>query len=494
MSFLASLMPSITFLLPLAFVALLPALGLLIILVRRSSVGGVPFRYIDDLMAVYGRGRIIPRMLFLFAAIALAAGVVVFAHPALVTDHEEVSRDGIDVALVLDISKSMLAEDIHPSRIEAAKKTMSDFISKMPDGDRVSVTVFAGRSYASVPPTWDHDAAAEIVRSVSTDAIHQEIPGLSGTAIGDGILTALNMLDAKVRTSANPRDQVIILLTDGAANMGIHPEIAARYAAEKHVRIYTIGIGDPNGSDLYVTDQNGNKQYFVDGMGQHVRADLDQKMLQRIADDTGGRSWIVSDADALNNIFKALAGLHHGEAHSTVQHVHTPYSRPFAIMLLVAVIGYALLSFLWEGYSYYLSSTRPELFSYVARDVLFFFAILSLVVSVVGFRIPWFDSLLTNESVDVVFLLDTSQSMAVMDGDPVGQMSRLDRAKSFIDTFVKAHPEDRYGLVAFAGHPVMITPVTSDTDFFLTTVAGVNTRTIEEQGSDIVAAISRVVK
>lgn len=140
--------------------------------------------------------------------------------------------------LVMDISKSMLAEDIAPNRIEAAKKTIDTFLQRL-DSDRVGILLFAGKPFASVPLTFDYDAVRTVFTDISTDSINQTIPGLSGTAIGDAILSATDTLD---RNAEKNRTKTIILLTDGEANIGIDPTIATKYAHEKHVRIYTIGI------------------------------------------------------------------------------------------------------------------------------------------------------------------------------------------------------------------------------------------------------------
>jgi Ca-activated chloride channel family protein len=120
--------------------------------------------------------------------------------------------------LVVDISKSMLAEDITPNRIEAAKKTIDTFLSKI-ETDRVGIILFAGKPFASVPLTFDYDAVRNILSEVNTDNINQTIPGLSGTAIGDAILSATDTLKRNEKNDEKERTKTIILLTDGEANM-----------------------------------------------------------------------------------------------------------------------------------------------------------------------------------------------------------------------------------------------------------------------------------
>lgn len=158
----------------------------------------------------------------------------------------------------------MLAEDIKPNRIEAAKKVMGDFVSRF-TSDRLAVVIFAGKPFLSTPLTFDYTALVDAVEHVTTDSIRQDVPGLSGTAMGDGLLVALDTLKSNEKDSANKdRKKVIIVLTDGEANMGINPTVAAKLAQEEGVKIFTLGIGDPTGTELYVTDRYGDKQYFLD--------------------------------------------------------------------------------------------------------------------------------------------------------------------------------------------------------------------------------------
>lgn len=155
----------------------------------------------------------------------------------------------------------MLAEDINPNRMSAAKTVMGDFIGHF-TSDRLAFVAFAGKAFLSTPLTFDYPALLENVSTITTDSIRQDIPGLSGTAIGDGILLAIDTLTKD--TGSEARKKVIILLTDGEANMGMDPLAATKLAREKNIQIYTLGIGNPEGTDLYVTDRFGKKQYFLD--------------------------------------------------------------------------------------------------------------------------------------------------------------------------------------------------------------------------------------
>lgn len=119
--------------------------------------------------------------------------VCILANPVSTSVRTEVSKKGIDIAIVFDISKSMLAEDIKPNRIEAAKRVMSDFVSHF-TSDRLAIVLFAGKPFLSTPLTFDYTALVDAIEHMTTDSIRQDIPGLSGTAMGDGLLVALDTL------------------------------------------------------------------------------------------------------------------------------------------------------------------------------------------------------------------------------------------------------------------------------------------------------------
>ncbi|OIO76726.1 hypothetical protein AUJ87_02135 [Candidatus Gracilibacteria bacterium CG1_02_38_174] len=267
----------------------------------------------------------------------------------------DISKNGIDIAIVFDISKSMLAEDIQPNRITAAKKVMSDFVSRF-TSDRLAIVLFAGKPFLSTPLTFDYTALVNTVEQMTTDSIRQDLPGLSGTAMGDGLLVALDTLkgdenqkvsqkQSNLNEKGEPeggalgsttneetefgvqstsfsetsmdRKKVIIVLTDGEANMGVDPIIAAKLAKEQGVKIYTLGIGDPDGTDLYVTDKYGQKQYFIDQTGKPLRATLDEKTLTDIADITGGAYYNAKDENSLSLIFHELEKLTKTELKTT---------------------------------------------------------------------------------------------------------------------------------------------------------------------------------
>lgn len=313
----------------------------------RARRTGVYARIPESLRRTYSGGR------FMHFYLPLAIDLIVFvlfvcilADPVTVSTRQDVSKKGIDIAIVFDISKSMLAEDIKPNRIGMAKKVMSDFIGKLVS-DRLAVVLFAGKPFLSMPLTFDYASLTDAVDHVTTDSIAQQIPGLSGTAIGDGLLVAIDTLTQSGATpSSYPpekggqggldprRERVIILLTDGEANMGVNPRSVAKLAAEKGVKIYTIGLGNPQGTELYVTDVFGQRQYFRDQTGAPIKATLDEKMLTFIAETTGGKYYNAQDSSSLSSVFETLSKLTKTEVKTSAIHTYVPQYRFFLLPIL----------------------------------------------------------------------------------------------------------------------------------------------------------------
>jgi Ca-activated chloride channel homolog len=148
------------------------------------------------------------------------------------------------------------------------------------------------------PLTTDQNALLEVVSRLSVESIRQELPGFSGTAIGDGLL-----LGSESFSKEGNRKKVMILLTDGEANVGIDPKSAVLYTRERSIRIHAIGLGSPAGTDLYTTDSFGRKQYFLDVLGKPIRARIDEALMGYIASTTGGKYANALSEKDLERIF-----------------------------------------------------------------------------------------------------------------------------------------------------------------------------------------------
>ena len=250
----------------------------------------------------------LPMALFTAAMVLLT---VALARPRSSSQVEKVDSEGIDIIFAMDVSTSMLARDFTPDRISAAKDIAIEFISQRPS-DRMGIVVFAGESYTQCPLTTDRATLINLMKEVQTDLIED------GTAIGNGLATAV----ARMMDSDAP-SRVIILLTDGVNNRGeIAPETAAEIAKTYNVRVYTIGVG-----------ANGEAPYPVmTPWGVEVRkmpVEIDEDLLKRVAEATGGRYFRATDNTKLSEIYSEIGRME--KVRTTVdsfpvyKELYTPY-------------------------------------------------------------------------------------------------------------------------------------------------------------------------
>ena len=208
--------------------------------------------------------------------VALSFLIIAAAGPRYGVFFEQVSRKGTDLYILLDVSRSMLAEDVAPSRLERAKSDINDLLGKIV-GDRVGLIVFAGKPMIKVPLTTDFGFFLEVLHNVSPNSAPS-----GGTAIGDAVRRALAALPV-----TDEREQAIILITDGEDHESM-PLDAAQAAAARKVRIVTVGLGDStDGARIPVKDESGRKAYMMHD-GHEVWSKVDQKTLQEMAQLTDG--------------------------------------------------------------------------------------------------------------------------------------------------------------------------------------------------------------
>ncbi|HDT14802.1 MAG TPA: VWA domain-containing protein [Firmicutes bacterium] len=205
---------------------------------------------------------------------------------------------GIDIILALDLSGSMRADDFKPNRLAAAKDVLKKFVKGIKN-DRVGMVVFAGLAFTQCPLTVDYEIVESLIDEVDFTTVR-----VDGTAIGDAIITSVNRLDI------SDREKVIILATDGVNNRGIDPLEAAKVAAVKNVKIYTIGIGKEGGAPAVYTDALGNKRYHTDRRGNIImHEEPDDEVLTNIAQMTGGMYFRAEDKRALERIYSRISEL-----------------------------------------------------------------------------------------------------------------------------------------------------------------------------------------
>ena len=232
------------------------------------------------------------QLLFVFRMASLACLIVVLARPQVRDSWRTTSTEGTDIVLALDVSSSMMARDFDPDRFEAAKKVAANFIAGR-ESDNIGIVIFAGESLTGVPMTVDRAQLLQYLQNLTMNVLED------GTAIGDGIATALNRLK-----EGKAKSKSVILLTDGSNNTGVvAPVTAAEVAKELGVKIYTIGVGT-NGTAPYPTRTLTGRIEFTP---QPVV--IDEGTLQKIADMTGGKYFRATGNRVLENVFDEIDSL-----------------------------------------------------------------------------------------------------------------------------------------------------------------------------------------
>jgi len=231
---------------------------------------------------------------FLLRVAGLVLLIIVLARPQSTHSWQRSEVEGIDIMMAVDISTSMLAEDLKPNRLEAAKQVAADFINGRPN-DNIGLTIFAGQSFTQSPLTTDHAVLLNIFNSVSCDMV-QKGTIMDGTAIGDGIANAVTRLkDSKAKS------KVIILLTDGSNNRGtISPLTAAEIAKTFGIRVYTIGVGT-NGTAPYPFQTYAGTVIY-----QNVPVEIDENTLQQIAQTADGQYYRATSNSKLKEVYEEI--------------------------------------------------------------------------------------------------------------------------------------------------------------------------------------------
>ncbi|MCD6332138.1 MAG: VWA domain-containing protein [Bacteroidales bacterium] len=208
--------------------------------------------------------------------LAIASAVIALARPQFGSKLTEVKRKGIEIMIALDVSNSMMAEDIQPNRLENAKLAISRLIDRL-ENDKIGLIVFAGDAYIQLPITTDYNAAKLFLASVNTDIVPRQ-----GTSIGSAIRLALRSFSPE-----SDKSRTIIVITDGEN----HEEgaiQAAASAAEQGVKVHTIGMGSPKGVPIPVVLPGGQRNYRTDHEGNVIISKLNEQLLRQIAAETGG--------------------------------------------------------------------------------------------------------------------------------------------------------------------------------------------------------------
>jgi Ca-activated chloride channel family protein len=293
---------------------------------RRSAT--IRYSAVADVRAAgSGPGRLAALAPPLLRGLALTALIVALARPQTGISTENVLTEGIDIVMVLDVSSSMLAEDLEPNRLEAVKTVAADFVAGRRN-DRIGLVAFAGQAFTQAPLTFDYTVVQSLAEELEVGMIED------GTAVGMGLATAVKRLQA-----SSAESKVVVLLTDGSSNRGeIGPVTAARMAQALGVRVYTIGAGSRGTARVPVPDGFGGTRYA------NMRVEIDEATLQEMADLTGGRYFRATDTESLREIYAEIDELERTEIE--VENF-TQYGEEFAIplgvgfLILVTELGLA---------------------------------------------------------------------------------------------------------------------------------------------------------
>ena len=259
--------------------------------------------------------------LFIFRLIALSLIILAISRPQTVDISSKTKTNrGIDIVMAIDVSSSMLAQDLKPNRLTALKNVATDFINQRTN-DRIGLIVYAGESYTKTPITSDKQMVKNTMNKINFDGVIDD-----GTAIGMGLATAVNRLK-----DSRAKSKVIILLTDGVNNSGfIDPKIAAELASEFNIKTYTIGIGSNGNARAPVGIlPNGKFQYGI------TKVEIDEKLLKAIAEKTGGLYFRATDNSSLESIYNEINKLEKTEIN---EFKYYNYNEKYRIFVLIALI------------------------------------------------------------------------------------------------------------------------------------------------------------
>jgi len=280
-----------------------------------------------------------------FILLAVAYVLIVFglANPQLGTKFEKVKRQGVDIIVAIDVSKSMLADDVKPNRLERSVQLVSKLIDKL-SSDRVGMIVFAGNAYLQMPVTVDYSAAKLFLKTVNTNTVPTQ-----GTAIGDAIRLSMEAFKADEK-----KFKTLIIISDGENHEGDALK-AVDEAVESGVIVHAIGVGSPKGAPIPVKQNGVQVDYKRDKSGNIVLSKLNETMMQQLAAKGNGSYFrLTTGSDELEGIFNAIATM---EKKDFEEQVVTDYDDHFQYFIMAAFLLLILEFFIAEKRSIWLSQS-----------------------------------------------------------------------------------------------------------------------------------------
>ncbi len=274
-------------------------------------------------------------ILFILRLLALSFIIIALARPRTVdVSAKTLTTKGIDIVMAIDVSSSMLANDLKPNRLEALKRVASEFVSKRYN-DRIGLVVYAGESYTLTPVTSDKAIVLQALKTIAyDDSVMQD-----GTAIGVGLATSINRIK-----NSKAKSRVIILLTDGVNNSGtVDPKTAAEIAKKYGIKVYTIGLGT-NGQALFpvAKDDRGNLVF------RKMPVEIDEKLMKEVANVTQGKYYRANSNEKLKEIYNDINKL---ETTEIQEKKYFNYDEKYRTFLWFA-FGFIVLEFLLKNTIY----------------------------------------------------------------------------------------------------------------------------------------------
>src|SRR5674476_484572 len=267
--------------------------------------------------------RVRPLIKFILQLFAVAAGIIMLARPQFGSKIEDVKKQGVEVIIALDVSNSMLAEDIQPDRLTRAKQAISRLVDNL-DNDKIGLIVFAGDAYIQIPVTTDYISAKMFLSTINPNMVPKQ-----GTAIGAAIGLGIRSF-----SSGEGKSKAMIIITDGE-NHEDDPVKEAEEATKAGIIIHTIGIGSTEGVPIPVII-NGKKDYLKDVNGNTVVTKLDEEILKKIALSTNGNYVRASNSNiGLDEIFSGIKKMKKQDLESTM---YTEYNDQFQIFAALAIL------------------------------------------------------------------------------------------------------------------------------------------------------------
>ena len=264
---------------------------------------------------------------FALRVAAITCLAIALARPQLNNKWSSESTEGIDIMMALDVSGTMLAEDLKPNRLEAAKNVATDFVIARTN-DQIGLVVFAGESFTQCPLTTDHAALVNLFRSVKFGMIED------GTAIGLGLANCVNRMK-----DSETKSKVVILLTDGSNNRGdIDPQTAAQIAKTYGIRVYAVGVGSHGQARVPVQTPMGTQYMMMD-------SEFDEVTLRNIASTTGGEYFRATDNTSLKRIYEQIDQLEKTKLRVREYSKRTENFAPWLMAALLCIIAEILLRY-----------------------------------------------------------------------------------------------------------------------------------------------------